>query len=102
VRVPVVWTAAAAADLEIILDYIETESPRDALIMALAIRQGANALLGEYPEIGRRGRAASTRELVIARTPFVVVYRVQKKPARVEIIRVLHGAQKWPPSPPSG
>jgi toxin ParE1/3/4 len=39
---------------------------------------------------------------VIARTPFVVVYRVQKKPARVEIIRVLHGAQKWPPSPPSG
>ena len=42
----------------------------------------------EYPKIGRRGRAASTREIVIARTPFIVVYRVQKKPALVEIIRV--------------
>ena len=41
-------------------------------------------------------RAAGTRELVIARTPFVVVYRVRQKPERVEIIRVLHGAQKWP------
>ena len=53
-------------------------------------------LLSEYPKIGRRGRAAGTRELVIARTPFIVVYRVRQKPERVEIIRVLHGAQKWP------
>jgi toxin ParE1/3/4 len=34
--------------------------------------------------------------LVIARTPFVVVYRVYTKPQRVEITRILHGARKWP------
>jgi toxin ParE1/3/4 len=96
VNVPVLWQDDADADLDIILDHIETESPRGALTMALAIRQGADVLLSEYPKIGRRGRAAGTRELVIARTPFVVVYRVRQKPERVEIIRVLHGAQKWP------
>jgi toxin ParE1/3/4 len=36
----------------------------------------------------------ATRELVVAGTPWVVVYRVKN---RVEILRVLHGAQSWPP-----
>jgi toxin ParE1/3/4 len=94
--VSVVWQDEADADLDRILDNIEKESPGGALTMALAIRHGANVLLSEHPKIGRRGRVAGTRELVIARTPFVVVYRVRAKPERVEIIRVLHGAQKWP------
>jgi toxin ParE1/3/4 len=94
--VPVLWLQDADDDLDIILDHIEKESPRGALTTALAIRKGADALLSEHPKIGRRGRAAGTRELVIARTPFIVVYRVRAKPQQVEIIRVLHGAQKWP------
>jgi toxin ParE1/3/4 len=35
-----------------------------------------------------------TRELVIARTPFVVAYRLRNE--TIEILRVLHGAQRWP------
>jgi toxin ParE1/3/4 len=94
--VPVVWLDSAAADLDRILDYIEQESPQGALAMALDVRQGADVLLSEYPKAGRAGRRRGTRELVIASTPFIVVYRVRQKPVRVEIIRVLHGAQKWP------
>jgi plasmid stabilization system protein ParE len=36
----------------------------------------------------------NTRELVLVPLPFIVVYRV--KPEALEIIRVLHGSQRWP------
>jgi toxin ParE1/3/4 len=94
--VPVVWLRQAEVTLDAILDRVELESPSGALAMALAIRQGANVLLSDHPKAGRAGRQPRTRELVIPRTPVVVVYQVHRKPARVEIIRVLHGAQKWP------
>jgi len=51
-------------------------------------------LLAEHPEIGRTGRLAGTREVVIARTPYIAIYRVKKN--EVEILRILHHAQKWP------
>ncbi|TRL32754.1 type II toxin-antitoxin system RelE/ParE family toxin [Methylosinus sporium] len=95
-NVPVLWQDQAIADLDRILDYIERESPQGALTMARAIREGADVLLSEYSKIGRRGRVAGTRELVITRTPFVLVYRLRRSPQRVEILRLLHGAQKWP------
>jgi len=37
-----------------------------------------------------------SRELVISRTPFIAVYRL-KGTDRIEVIRLLHGSQQWPP-----
>jgi toxin ParE1/3/4 len=51
-------------------------------------------LLPFNPEAGRKGRVAKTRELVIARTPFVVAYRI--KDETIEILRVFHGSRRWP------
>jgi toxin ParE1/3/4 len=51
-------------------------------------------LLGSHPEIGRLSQMPGLRELPIAGTPFLAIYRLM--PKRVEIIRLLHGAQKWP------
>lgn len=53
-------------------------------------------LLVQFPEMGRLGRIADTRELVINRTPFILVYRVQVNLQTIEILRLLHGAQKYP------
>jgi toxin ParE1/3/4 len=53
------------------------------------------ARLADHPRLGRPGRVAGTRELVVTGTPYVVVYRVE--PRSVVILRVLHGAQRWPP-----
>lgn len=50
-------------------------------------------LLCENPDIGRRGRVAGTRELVISKTSYIVVYRVART---VEILAVVHGARAWP------
>ena len=44
--------------------------------------------------IGRPGRVADTRELIISGTPYIVPYRI--KGEFVQIITVLHSAQRWP------
>jgi toxin ParE1/3/4 len=46
------------------------------------------------PGLGRPGRVEGTRELVVANTPYLVSYRVRNNV--VEILRVFHGARKWP------
>ena len=51
-------------------------------------------MLIQHPQMGRPGRLGGTRELVISRTPFIVVYRV--KDTRIEVIRLLHSSQQWP------
>ncbi|WP_454284858.1 type II toxin-antitoxin system RelE/ParE family toxin [Rhizobium leguminosarum] len=51
----------------------------------------------DQPEIGRPGRIDGTRELVISRTSFIVIYRVHQNIKQAEILRLVHGAQKWPP-----
>jgi len=40
------------------------------------------------------GRVADTRELIISGTPYIVPYRI--KGEFVQIITVLHSAQRWP------
>ena len=54
------------------------------------------SLLEEFPDMGRSGRVAGTRELVVQGTPFIVAYQVRKDSVR--ILRILHGAQLWPDS----
>lgn len=53
----------------------------------------AAAFLAYHPEIGRLGRVSGTRELVVAGTPYIFVYRVK---ATIEILTILHTARKWP------
>lgn len=45
--------------------------------------------------LGRAGYLKGTRELVVAYIPYMLIYRLNGK--TVEILRVLHCAQKWPP-----
>jgi len=51
-------------------------------------------MLADHPGMGRPGRVDGTRELVIAGLPYVVAYFHQGD--TVTVLRVLHGAMKWP------
>lgn len=48
----------------------------------------------QNPSLGRAGRVAGTRELVVADTPYVIPYRVHNQ--EIQILRVMHGCRKWP------
>ena len=81
------------SDRETIFDYIEADSPRAAIMVDDRIEAQVEGLM-QTPEMGRVGRIAGTRELVISRTPYIAAYRIDGN--RVRILRVLHGAQQWP------
>ena len=56
--------------------------------------QEATDRLARYPDSGRPGRVAGTRELVVAGLAFILPYRVRRR--RIEILRVLHTSRQWP------
>jgi addiction module RelE/StbE family toxin len=89
----IVWTRKAVRHLADIQAYIEHDKPQAARKVAAAIRK-AVAYLAQYPHLGRPGRKAGTRELVIADTPYVVPYQVCDD--SLVILAVLHGAQRPP------
>jgi toxin ParE1/3/4 len=89
------WTADAADDLERICDDIAESRPEAARRVAQDIVEGV-AALGTFPQLGRQGRVEGTRELVLASLPFVAVYEVYVAQDEVRVLRVLHGARRWP------
>lgn len=88
-----VWALASLEDREGIFSHLEADSPRAAVHVDEQIVLATRRLL-DFPESGRPGRVAGTRELVIPRTPFIAVYAVSAD--KIRILRVLHGAQVWP------
>jgi len=89
------WSRSAASDLVEIKRHIATDNPAASERIAAAIRACVNTL-ERFPNRGRVGRIAGTRELVVSRTPYVVAYRVASD--RTIVLRILHAAQRWPTS----
>jgi toxin ParE1/3/4 len=92
--VRLVWSTESVEDLAVLRAFIAADSPSAAKRVVRRIAEMVETLLPQNPEIGRRGRAPGTRELVISQTPFLVAYRVHNE--TIEVLRVLHGAQRWP------
>lgn len=88
-------TAPAADDLRAIRAYIARDNAAAAGSVVRRVRASI-ARLRRYPELGRLGRVDGTRELVVAGLPYLVVYRLSGE--NVEVVRVLHHAQEWPPA----
>lgn len=87
------WKQIAEDDLAAIVDFIAEDSPTSAERLAVDLHAKADGLR-EHPEMYRPGRKRGTREMVV-HPNYVVIYRVRKE--TVEILRVKHTAQQWPP-----
>lgn len=88
------WTAPAAKRFEHAQDHYHALNPVAAAAMARQVLE-ATRRLGEQPGLGRPGRVAGTREWRVARTPYLLVYRV-----RDDALQVLHvevDARDWMP-----
>ena len=89
----VVWSPRAVEHLTHLRSYIARDNPKAANRVATALLNAVE-LLAELPNLGRPGRVAGTREMVVPGTPYVIPYRIRGD--RLEVIAVFHGRQKWP------
>lgn len=87
------WTGDALRDRDAIYDYIEADNPLAALALDELFSEKA-ARLVDHPALGRPGRVAGTRELVVS-SNFILVY--DRAGDRLRVLRVLHAARQWPP-----
>lgn len=87
------WTRRAVRRLDQIGEYVAKDDP-DAAARVVARIVSAVDNLAHHPALGRIGRIRGTREYVFADIPYIVAYRVT--PEAIEIITVIHTAQRWP------
>jgi len=88
-----IWSRQAVADLEKLRRHIETHDPSAASKVATRILEAVRQL-EQFLGRGRPGRIAGTRELVVKRMPYLVVYRIGRE--AVHLLRIFHTRQKWP------
>ena len=86
------WTRKALLNLDDAVEFIAADNPVAASKVAQRIWDAAQQL-GAHPRMGRLGRVAGTRELVIVGLPYILPY-VEEKGA-VIILRVIHASMKW-------
>jgi len=87
------WRRAALADLEDIFEFVAQDNPIAAAKLAASIHNQAERLRLN-PLLGRSGRVAGIRELVVPRVPYIVAYQVRGR--RIEILAVVHTSRLWP------
>lgn len=86
------WTRLALQDLRHLHEYIADDASA-ATRMVTRIQEAAERLKN-HPQMGRPGRVQGTRELVIAGSPYVVVYILGD--AEIQIAAIIHSAMRWP------
>lgn len=88
----VFWTSPAEHDLDGHCAYYEERDPEYAERLEAAILAAAGTL-ETLPYLGRLGVRPDTRELVLSKYPYIIVYEILGE--RVNILRVWHGSQNW-------
>lgn len=89
----ILWTFPAVEHLKEIRAFISKDSPAAASRVVKAIREQVKPL-AQHPQMGRLGILDGTRELVVSRLPYLVVY--QEQADTVTVLAVVHTARNWP------
>ncbi len=87
------WLRTALKNFDEEISYIASDDPAAARLVARRIAD-AVALLAAQPAIGRPGRIAGTRELLVPKTRYLIPYRVRR--GVVEVMRVFHTSRRPP------
>lgn len=87
------WLRKALRNLDDEATCIAADDAAAACVVVKRVLE-AVSVLAEQPGLGRPGRVHGTRELIVAKTRFVVPYRARG--ATVEILRVFHTSRRLP------
>ena len=85
------WSRSAQSDLREATEFIALDSPSAADAIEDRLLAAIEGLV-DHPEKGRSGLRAGTRELVVARTPYLVVYRLVA--GDIELARIWHTSRR--------
>lgn len=86
------WTTPAAEEFDRIQSFYQGIDARLGTVLAHRVH-GAIRQLREMPNSGRPGLRPGTRERVVVKSPYVLVYRVRVD--AIEILHVHHERQDW-------
>jgi toxin ParE1/3/4 len=89
------WLRKSLENLDKEAAYIAQENPIAANIIVTKIMDAIERLKTN-PALGKTGRIAGTRELIVPDTHYLVPYRVKTKEPRIEILRIFHSSRKPP------
>ncbi len=86
------FTPLAYKDIDSVYNYLAKD---DSNIAQVALDRIENLIdhLIFHPELGKQGRVKGTRELIIPKVPFIVVYKVEDD--FITIIAVIHVSKRW-------
>ena len=87
------WLRTALRNLDSEATFIAEDDPAAARRVVERVLT-AVAMLAAQPGLGRPGRVANTRELVVLKTRYIVPYRVRGD--TVEVLRVFHTSRRPP------
>ena len=87
------WSQRSQADRHKIAEFYASEaSPFIAEQALISIKNATNRIL-KNPLNYREGKKSGTREYVMRRFPYIVIYRVTD--TKISIVRVLHQAMRY-------
>jgi plasmid stabilization system protein ParE len=84
------WTPAAVENLESIYAYLCEYHSSFAQSTVRTLYDSVRSLR-HFPERGRVGSVPETREFVLSRLPYTVVYRIAEQ--TIEVLHIYHDAQ---------
>jgi toxin ParE1/3/4 len=85
------WTEAARTDLRAIHGFYVDRSPAGAERVVGAILKAANGLM-TFPLLGKVGSIEGTRERILGRHPYRIVYKIEG--TTIVILRVRHSSHQ--------
>jgi toxin ParE1/3/4 len=88
------YTTDALSHLEAINDFLSEQNPAAARRIAADVRMAAQRLC-EFPHMGRASDVTGTRQWVVRRSPYLIVYQVDEMHDEIVVIGIFHGAQDW-------
>lgn len=89
----VLWTLEAIERLALIREESGLISPEQPAFVIGRIETTITEM-AHFPLSGRAGRLRGTREWVVARTPYTIIYRPMQ--GVVVVVSIVHGKQDWP------
>jgi addiction module RelE/StbE family toxin len=94
--VKVRWASQAEQDRADVMSYIAADNVRAAIAMD-ELFGAAAARLEAFPLLGKPGRVAGTRELVVHES-YRLIYEIHEPDDTIWVLALMHTARQWPPA----